>query len=272
MIENIDLIQIAATELELKEKWKNIDEKIGNNFGQITKPDKLVKHFTQLRPILINEMSLRNLEKGQPSARRLLLANVILQPKKNYPKNPSKIPLDLVYETSKPDEEKLLGRSITYHKDARDSVLKKRNTKIYRHGKLIRVMAGHPQFVEAKKEEKSKEEAGFDEEKEEYMPTQSTTTSRPTLPTMEQAEFKVYSDINFHGKPIFPEDEPIDWESQPIPDLNIPIPTKPKKTKKRVVKQAKPIRIQSKALAKPKPTINKGETIMSLLLTKPVST
>ncbi|KAL8088484.1 hypothetical protein AgCh_038309 [Apium graveolens] len=123
------------------------------NYGPIVKPDKLVKQFTQLRPISINEMSLENLEKGQPSARRLLQADVILHPKKNYSKNSSKNPLDLVYATPKPDEEKLLGRSIAYQKDPRDSVLKKRIVKVYKHGKLICVMAGHPQFAEAKKEE-----------------------------------------------------------------------------------------------------------------------
>ncbi|KAL8120227.1 hypothetical protein AgCh_017390 [Apium graveolens] len=149
-----DLINIPEAELRLNKQLKQIDEKIENAFGPIAKHEKLVKHFTQLRQILINEMSLGNLEKGQPSTRRPLQANVILQPKKNYSKSSTKNPLDLVYVTPKPDEEMLLRRSIAYHKDPRDSVLKKRIAKVYRNGKLTCVMAGHPQFAEVKKEEK----------------------------------------------------------------------------------------------------------------------
>ncbi|KAL8115285.1 hypothetical protein AgCh_021943 [Apium graveolens] len=286
VLDSIDLIKIATVELERKEKWKKLDEKIEKIFGPIEKQDKAFSHFSQLRQILINEMSLGNMER------------------------------DLVYETPKTDVKKLFGRSIAYLKDPRDSVLKKRIAKIYRNGKWIYVVAGHPQFAEARKEEKvrlkqqqrkvaldSKNQAknpatiefkmptmiaeslheekqekpkqtkkprlkfrpkrkmDFDEDKEEYMPTQSTSTSQPVMPTMVQAKFKVYSDMNFHGEPIIPKDEPIDWESLSLPDLNILILTKLKKTKSRAIKKAKPVKLQSKALAKPKPTVNKGDQL-----------
>ncbi|KAL8124235.1 hypothetical protein AgCh_012030 [Apium graveolens] len=78
---------------------------------------------------------------------------------------------------------------------------------------------------------------------------------------MDQSEFKIYPDIIFHGEPVIPKDEPVDWESLPLPDLNIPIQTKPRKTKKRAIKKVKPIRLESKALVKPKLTINKGDQL-----------
>ncbi|KAL8114647.1 hypothetical protein AgCh_021491 [Apium graveolens] len=65
MLDNIDLIKIAAAELLLKEKWKKLDEKLEKKFGPIEKQDKAVKqfsHFSQLGPISINEMSLGNME------------------------------------------------------------------------------------------------------------------------------------------------------------------------------------------------------------------
>ncbi|KAL8125989.1 hypothetical protein AgCh_013326 [Apium graveolens] len=128
VLDNIDLIKIATTKLELKEKWKKLDENIGKNFGPIKKQDKAVKHFShfsQLRPISVNEMTLGNMERGQPS--------VI--------KSPQSIKLP-----------SLVRRSCLV--DPRDSVLEKRVAKIYRNGKLICVVAGPPQFAEAKNEEK----------------------------------------------------------------------------------------------------------------------
>ncbi|KAL8119783.1 hypothetical protein AgCh_017047 [Apium graveolens] len=61
-----------------------------------------------------------------------------------------------MFETPKPDEKKLLARSIAFFKDPTDSVQKKRIAKIYRNGKEICVVAGHPQFAAAKKEEKER--------------------------------------------------------------------------------------------------------------------
>ncbi|KAL8126804.1 hypothetical protein AgCh_013918 [Apium graveolens] len=64
--------------------------------------------------------------------------------------------MDIMYETPRPDEKKLLARSIVFYKDPVDSALNRRLTKIYRNGKEICVVVGHPMFVEAKKEEKER--------------------------------------------------------------------------------------------------------------------
>ncbi|KAL8109540.1 hypothetical protein AgCh_025597 [Apium graveolens] len=133
-----------------------------------------------------------------------------------------------MYETPKPDEKKLLGRSIAFFKDPRDTGSKKSIVKIYRNGKLICAVAGHPQFAEAKKEEKmrlkqqqkqatldsknqetrkfryklpSKRKLDFNDDKEEYMTIQSTTSSQPAIPTLKEAEFKVDPNITFHAEP-----------------------------------------------------------------------
>ncbi|KAL8147850.1 hypothetical protein AgCh_005247 [Apium graveolens] len=113
-------------------------------------------------------------------------------------------------------------------------MLKKRIAKIYRNGKLIYVVAGHPQFAEAKKEEKvrlkqqqnenldegkkeepkqtkrkfryeihTKRKIDFNDDKEDYMPVKSITSSQPAIPTVKEAEFKV----------VVPKDEPIDCDS-----------------------------------------------------------
>ena len=79
-----------------------------------------------------------------------------MKPKRNYSKFSDKNPMKIVYETPRPDEKKLLARSIAFFKDPIDSVLKRRIAKIYRNGKEICVVAGHPQFVEAKKGEKER--------------------------------------------------------------------------------------------------------------------
>ncbi|WP_210199749.1 hypothetical protein, partial [Methylobacterium radiotolerans] len=48
----------------------------------------------------------------------------------NYSKSSLKNPLDTVYETPKPDEKKLLSRSIAFYKDPADSALKRRIAKV----------------------------------------------------------------------------------------------------------------------------------------------
>ena len=64
--------------------------------------------------------------------------------------------MDSVYETPKPDEKKLLSRSILLYKDPADSASRKRIANIFRNGKEICVVAGHPQFAHAKEEEKAR--------------------------------------------------------------------------------------------------------------------
>ena len=69
----------------------------------------------------------------------------------------------------------------------------------------------------------SKRKIDFDEDKEDYMPTQSTTTSQSVLPTVKEAEFKIDPNITFHGDHVVPKEEPIEWDNLPLPDLNLPI-------------------------------------------------
>ena len=122
-----------------------------------------------------------------------------MKPKRNYSKFSDKNPMDTVFEIPRPDEKKLLARSIAFYKDPTDSVLKRRIAKIYRNGKEICVVVGHPLFVEAKKEEKErirleKKQATFDAKKQKQKKEQTailaklqavkTTTELPVQPTV----------------------------------------------------------------------------------------
>ena len=64
---------------------------------------------------------------------------------------------------------------------------------------------------------------------------------------------------NIHGEPIVPKDEPIEWENIPIPDFNLPILSKPKRTKSRAVKKVKLSPLKSKSIVKAQPKVNKGD-------------
>ncbi|KAL8148135.1 hypothetical protein AgCh_005472 [Apium graveolens] len=123
-LDSIDVIKIAAAKLESNEKLQKLDVAVVEQ-----ELDVKWKKFDE------------NIKKK-------------FGPIGKQDKNSDKNPLDLSYETPRPDEKKLLGRSIAFFKDPRDLVLKKMIAKIYTNGKLIRVVAGHPQFAEAKKEEK----------------------------------------------------------------------------------------------------------------------
>ena len=159
----IDLINDAAATLRAAEKkklspiiWEKIDEDIQKRFGLTKKPEKSAIHQSQVRKISVNDMSMNNLERGQPSCIKSPKDELILKPKVNYPKSSLKNPLDTVYETPKPDKKKLLSRSIVFYKDPADSALKRRIAKVFRNGKEIGVVAGHPQFAEEKREEKAR--------------------------------------------------------------------------------------------------------------------
>ncbi|KAL8104380.1 hypothetical protein AgCh_028549 [Apium graveolens] len=60
------------------------------------------------------------MEKGQTSCIKSPKANLVLKPKRNYPKSSDKNPLDLMFATPRPDEKKLLARSIAFFKDPTD--------------------------------------------------------------------------------------------------------------------------------------------------------
>ncbi|KAL8098546.1 hypothetical protein AgCh_031358 [Apium graveolens] len=202
----IDLINEAAATLRATEKkqlspinWEKIDEDIQKKFGLVKKPEKSAIHHSQGE---LSKSSLKN-------------------------------PLDTVYETPNPDEKKLLARSIAFYKDPADSALKRRIAKVFRNGKEICVVAGHPQFAEAKREEKAR--------------------------LKQEKKIHDRSIQEFHGEPIIPMDELIDWDSLPIPELNLPHFMKPKKTKTRAVKKVKPSTLRSKSLTKAQPKVNKGD-------------
>ncbi|KAL8114529.1 hypothetical protein AgCh_021408 [Apium graveolens] len=158
-----DLIQAAAANLKVVEKeqlslvnWKKIDEEIQKKFELVKEPVKSAIHHSQVKQISVNEMSMNYLERGQSSCIKSPKAEMILKPRANYSKSSLKNPLDTVYETPKSDEKKLLSRSIVFYKDPTDSVSKRRIAKIFRNGKEICVVDGHPQFAQAKREEKAR--------------------------------------------------------------------------------------------------------------------
>ena len=101
----------------------------------------------------------------------------------------------------------------------------------------------------------------FDEEGlEDQFPKKSTfTTTQTSMPSVAHEEFKIDPSKNFHGEPIIPKDEPIDWDSLLIPELNLPHFMKPKKTKTRAVKKVKPSTLRSKSLTKAQTKVNKGD-------------
>ncbi|KAL8099250.1 hypothetical protein AgCh_031785 [Apium graveolens] len=271
-------IDVAAAEKELKEKWRKIDAEILQKFGPIQKPDKVFYHHSQVKHISVDEMSLNYLEKGQTSCIKSPKANLVMKPKINYSKFSDKNPVDIVYETPRPDEKKLLARSIEFYKDPADSTLKRRLAKFYRNGKEIGVVDGHPMFVEAKKEEKERirqekkqtvldakklKQKKNDEEMDDYIPKKSTTSTQTSKPSMVFEEFKVVDPTrNIHGEPIIPKDEPVDWNSLPVPKLNLLIFNKPKKTKTRASQKVKLVTLRSKTLTKSQSTVNKGDLIL----------
>ncbi|XP_074336915.1 uncharacterized protein LOC141674090 [Apium graveolens] len=59
----------------------------------------------------------------------------------------------LDYSPPMPDEQKLIGKIIESYKTTKDAALRSKIARIYTHGQMTCVMSGHPQFVEAKKEE-----------------------------------------------------------------------------------------------------------------------
>jgi len=133
--DGIDLINAAAAaNLKVAEKgklslinWNKIDEEIQKKFELVKEPVKSAIHHSQVKPISVNEMSMNYLERGQSSCIKSPKAEMILKPRANYPKSSLKNPLDTVYETPKPDEKKLLSRSIVFYKDPADSASKKKN-------------------------------------------------------------------------------------------------------------------------------------------------
>ncbi|KAL8115198.1 hypothetical protein AgCh_021871 [Apium graveolens] len=169
--------------------------------------------------------------------------------------------MELDYSPLGPDEQKLMGKSIDSYKTIKDSTLRKKISRIYRHEKLICIMSGHFKFREAKKEEDlrlksrpkpKKKQSTKKAQKKIKKPTTETEKKlvdkkeekpewktgkrikmRHAVPKEESVEIKVYHEVNYHGEPVVPKKEPIDWVSFPIPDLNIPLPTKNRTSRKK---------------------------------------
>ncbi|KAL8104377.1 hypothetical protein AgCh_028547 [Apium graveolens] len=74
----IDLINLAAAELKLKEQMKKIDDRIEKGFGSTATQDQSVKYFTQLKPITLNDMKLGREDKvarGAPLLTHMFFAD-----------------------------------------------------------------------------------------------------------------------------------------------------------------------------------------------------
>ncbi|KAL8094885.1 hypothetical protein AgCh_036413 [Apium graveolens] len=215
--------------------WERIDEDIQKKFDLVKEPVKSAIHHSQVKQISVNEMSMNYLENGQSSCIKSPKAEIILKPRVNYSKSSLKNPLDTVYEIPKPDEKKLLSRLIAFYKEPADSASKRRIAKIFKNGKEICVVAGHPQFAQAKREEKArlKKLDIVDKELENQFPKESTpTTTQASKPSVVFEDIKVVDPYrNIHGEPIVPMDEPVEWKNIPIPDFYFPILNKPKRTK-----------------------------------------
>ena len=83
--------------------------------------------------------------------------------------------------------------------------------------------------------------------------TEDKPASQATKPV---EEFRVDPSMNYHGEPILPKDEPIDWDNLPMPSFNFPIPTKKGQTRK-----PKTTLAPRKNISKPKPTIKKDDYV-----------
>ncbi|KAL8155478.1 hypothetical protein AgCh_000751 [Apium graveolens] len=258
---SIDLINAAAANFRAVEKkklsplnWEKIDDNIQRKFELVKEPVKSAIHHYQVKQISVNEMSMNYLERGQSSCIKSPKDEIIMKPRVNYPKLSLKNPLDTVYETPKPDEKKLLSRSIAFYKDPADSASKKRIAKIFRNGKeicvpseIIESQDPKKQVEQQKKSPRIKELAKrtkrkldiVDKELENQFPKESTsTTTQASKPSVIFEDIKVVDPYrNIHGEPIVPKDELIEWENIPIPDFNLPILSKPKRTKSRAVKK-----------------------------------
>ncbi|KAL8148136.1 hypothetical protein AgCh_005473 [Apium graveolens] len=164
-LDGIDLIQIAAAELQVKEQRKKIDEKMQLIFGSTTSQSQSVKHNTKVESIIMELKPVGRHKDGETSSKDL--QPMVLKPNNSFNKDSTKNPLSLAqmkgvdFPLPKPDEDKLLGRSIIKLKENMDEAVRRNMAVIFREGKSIYVMQGHPKFSIAKREEtkRLKEEA-----------------------------------------------------------------------------------------------------------------
>ncbi|KAL8108799.1 hypothetical protein AgCh_025042 [Apium graveolens] len=100
-----------------------------------------------------------------------------------------------------------------------------------------------------------------DKELEDQFPKESTSsTTQASKPSVVFEDIRVADPYkNIHGEPILPKDEPIEWENIPIPDFNLPILRKPKRTKSRAVKKVKLSPLKSKSQVKAQSKVSKED-------------
>ncbi|PZO92733.1 MAG: hypothetical protein DI617_09450, partial [Streptococcus pyogenes] len=150
-LDGIDLIHIAAAEKKIIEQRKMVDERISQVFGSTNK-STFVKHVTKVESIPIELKEPERNKVGEPSSKSEFKP-VVLKPKSSSFKFTEKHPMEFIFSPPRPDEEKLLADDIKSYKNTQNVVRRARMAKIYRHGKLICVIEGHPGFAIAKREE-----------------------------------------------------------------------------------------------------------------------
>ena len=150
--DGIDLIQLAAAEIQVKEQRRRIDERLQLLFGSTQDKSTSVKYSTKIEPINMELMPVGSHKDGEASSKELQA--IILKPNERSNKDSTKNPLKEVdFPPSKDDENKILGRSIAYLKKSMEEAVRRNRAIIIREGKSICVMQGHPKFSIAKKEE-----------------------------------------------------------------------------------------------------------------------
>ncbi|KAL8115271.1 hypothetical protein AgCh_021929 [Apium graveolens] len=254
-----------AAEKELDDKWKKIDEVIQKKFGPIEKPNKIFHHFSQVKQIYVNELSLDNLEKGQhlnDSVQKKRIAKIYRNGKDIcVVAEHSQFAEAKREEKQRIKQEKkqaaLEAKKLKQKKEQAAIVAKPQAVKDATEISEKKLVVVEDQDEKPHKEPQQKRNFRYklhskikldfsDEEMEEYTPKQSITLTQTSKPSVVHEEFKVDPIKNFHGEPIVPKEGPIDWESLPIPELNLSIFNKEKKTKIRAIKKIKPGTLRTK--------------------------
>ena len=124
-------------------------------FGSTITKSLSVKHSTKVEPIIMEHKPVRRNKVGETSFRNL--KPMVLKPSTRFNKDSTKNPLnfsqskEVDFPLPKPDEDKVLGGSIIKHKETNDVMERMNMAIIYREGKSICVMQGHPKFSKAKR-------------------------------------------------------------------------------------------------------------------------
>ena len=92
-IDGIDLIQIAAAELQVKEQRRKIDEKMQQIFGSTASKSQSVKHSTKVEPTTMELKPVRRNKVGETSSKNL--KPMVLKPNNRSNKDSTKNPLSL---------------------------------------------------------------------------------------------------------------------------------------------------------------------------------